>query len=49
MLLLHRTIACNLMLLAVHQTQYLVDSGFSAAFAAWMLGLSGLLRTADSR
>lgn len=39
------TIACNLMLLTVHQNQYLVDSGFSPAFAAWMLGFNGLFRS----
>lgn len=41
-------IACNLMLLTVHQNQYLIDLGFSPAFAAWMLGLSGLLRSGGS-
>ena len=34
--------------LTVHQNQYLVDIGFSPAFAAWMLGLSGLLRSSGS-
>lgn len=42
------TIACNLMLFAVHQNQYLIDSGFTPAFAAWMLGLSGLFRSAGT-
>jgi len=42
------TIACTVMLLTVHQNQYLVDIGFSPAFAAWMLGLSGLLRSSGS-
>jgi MFS family permease len=41
-------IACTVMLLTVHQNQYLVDIGFSPAFAAWMLGLSGLLRSSGS-
>jgi MFS family permease len=41
-------IACTVMLLNVHQNQYLVDIGFSPAFAAWMLGLSGLLRSGGS-
>jgi MFS family permease len=41
-------IACTVMLLTVHQNQYLVDLGFSPAFAAWMLGLSGLLRSGGS-
>jgi len=41
-------IACTVMLLTVHQNQYLVDIGFSPAFAAWMLGLSGLLRSGGS-
>ena len=41
-------IACTLMLLTVHQNQYLIDLGFSPAFAAWMLGLSGLLRSGGS-
>ncbi|MGE3540571.1 MAG: MFS transporter [Candidatus Tectimicrobiota bacterium] len=39
------TLAFNLMLLTVHQNQYLVDIGFNQGFAAWMLGLSGLLRS----
>lgn len=39
-------VAFNHMMLIVHQNQYLVDSGFSQAFAAWMLGLSGILRSA---
>jgi MFS family permease len=42
------TIAFNLMALLVHQNQYLVDSGFSQEFAAWMLGLSGILRSVGS-
>jgi MFS family permease len=42
------TIAFNTMTLLVHQNQYLVDSGFSQEFAAWMLGLSGILRSAGS-
>jgi MFS family permease len=42
------TIACNTMLLTVHQNQYLVDSGFSPAFAAWMLGFNGLFRSGGS-
>jgi MFS family permease len=42
------TIAFNLMLLIVHQNQYLVDIGFSQEFAAWMLGMSGLLRSGGS-
>jgi MFS family permease len=42
------TIAFNTMTLLVHQNQYLVDSGFSQGFAAWMLGLSGILRSAGS-
>jgi MFS family permease len=42
------TIAFNLMLLIVHQNQYLVDIGFSQGFAAWMLGMSGLLRSGGS-
>jgi MFS family permease len=41
-------VACTVMLLTVHQNQYLVDIGFSPAFAAWMLGLSGLLRSSGS-
>lgn len=39
------TIAFCLMTLIVHQNQYLIDLGFSQEFAAWMLGLSGLLRS----
>lgn len=39
------SIAFNQMTLVVHQNQYLVDSGFHAEFAAWMLGLSGMLRS----
>lgn len=42
------SIAFNLMLLTVHQNQYLVDLGFHPAFAAWMLGLSGMLRSGGS-
>ncbi|HEY7493754.1 MAG TPA: MFS transporter [Candidatus Tectomicrobia bacterium] len=42
------TVAFNHMMLIVHQNQYLVDSGFSQAFAAWMLGLSGILRSGGS-
>lgn len=42
------TIAFNSMLLTVHQNQYLVDAGFTPSFAAWMLGLSGLLRSGGS-
>lgn len=42
------TIACNLMLLTVHQNQYLIDSGFSPGFAAWMLGFNGLFRSVGS-
>jgi MFS family permease len=42
------TVAFNHMMLVVHQNQYLVDSGFSQTFAAWMLGLSGVLRSAGS-
>jgi MFS family permease len=42
------TIAFNTMTLLVHQNQYLVDSGFSQEFAAWMLGLSGILRSVGS-
>jgi MFS family permease len=42
------TIACTLMLLTVHQNQYLIDLGFSPAFAAWMLGFNGLLRSGGS-
>ena len=34
-------IAATVMLLTVHQNQYLIDIGFNPAFAAWMLGLSG--------
>lgn len=34
-----------LMTLLVHQNQYLVDLGFSQEFAAWMLGLNGILRS----
>jgi MFS family permease len=41
-------IGCNLMLLTVHQNQYLIDIGFSPVFAAWMLGLTGLLRSSGS-
>jgi MFS family permease len=41
-------IAGTVMLLTVHQNQYLIDSGFPPAFAAWMLGLSGLLRSGGS-
>jgi MFS family permease len=41
-------ISFNLMTLLVHQNQYLVDMGFSQEFAAWMLGLSGILRSAGS-
>lgn len=41
-------IGCNLMLLTVHQNQYLIDIGFSPVFAAWMLGLNGLLRSGGS-
>ncbi len=41
-------IGCNLMLLTVHQNQYLIDIGFSPVFAAWMLGLAGLLRSSGS-
>lgn len=39
------TLAFNQMTLIVHQNQYLVDSGFKPEFAAWMLGLSGILRS----
>jgi len=39
------TIGFNSMFLTVHQHQYLVDRGFQPGFAAWMLGLSGLLRS----
>jgi MFS family permease len=42
------TISCNTTTLLVHQNQYLVDIGFSQEFAAWMLGLSGILRSAGS-
>lgn len=42
------TIAFNQMMLIVHQTQYLVDSGFHPGFAAWMLGLNGLFRSLGS-
>ena len=42
------TVAFNSMMLAVHQTQYLVDIGFGHTFAVWMLGLSGLLRSGGS-
>lgn len=38
-------VAFNHMMLVVHQNQYLVDSGFSQTFAAWILGLSGILRS----
>jgi MFS family permease len=41
-------IAATVMLLTVHQHQYLIDIGFPPAFAAWMLGLSGLLRSGGS-
>ena len=41
-------IACTVMLLTVHQNQYLIDIGFNPAFAAWMLGLNGLLRSGGS-
>jgi MFS family permease len=39
------SLAFNHMTLVVHQNQYLVDSGFKPEFAAWMLGLSGILRS----
>lgn len=39
------TLAFNQMMLIVHQNQYLVDVGFKPEFAAWMLGLSGILRS----
>lgn len=39
------SLAFNHMTLIVHQNQYLVDSGFRPEFAAWMLGLSGILRS----
>jgi MFS family permease len=39
------SLAFNQMTLIVHQNQYLVDSGFKPEFAAWMLGLSGILRS----
>jgi MFS family permease len=39
------SLAFNQMTLTVHQNQYLVDIGFQPAFAAWMLGISGLLRS----
>jgi MFS family permease len=39
------SLAFNQMTLIVHQNQYLVDSGFRPEFAAWMLGLSGILRS----
>jgi MFS family permease len=42
------TVAFNSMMLAVHQNQYLVDIGFGQTFAAWMLGLSGILRSGGS-
>ena len=35
-------------MLTVHQNQYLIDIGFNPAFAAWMLGLNGLLRSGGS-
>lgn len=41
-------IGCNTMLLTVHQNQYLIDLGFDPVFAAWMLGLNGLLRSGGS-
>jgi MFS family permease len=41
-------ISYNLMTLMVHQNQYLVDVGFQPEFAAWMLGLSGILRSLGS-
>ena len=39
------TLALNHMTLVVHQTAYLVDRGFQPEFAAWMLGISGILRS----
>lgn len=39
------TLALNQMTLVVHQTAYLVDRGFQPEFAAWMLGISGILRS----
>ncbi len=39
------SIAFNHMTLLVHQNQYLVDRGFDPKFAAWMLGLSGIVRS----
>jgi MFS family permease len=42
------SLAFNHMTLLVHQNQYLVDAGFNPAFAAWMLGLSGILRSVGS-
>ena len=39
------SLAFNQMTLIVHQNQYLVDIGFQPAFAAWMLGFSGILRS----
>ena len=42
------SLAFNHMTLLVHQNQYLVDIGFNPTFAAWMLGLSGILRSAGS-
>ncbi len=39
------TLAFSQMTLLVHQNQYLVDVGFNAQFAAWMLGFGGILRS----
>ncbi len=42
------TNAFNLMTFIVHQNQYLVDISFEPGFAAWMLGLNGILRAGGS-